>query len=429
MNRWVFKQRMDFLAAADGDRILFERGEGACLFDTGGARYIDLCNGFGAVTLGYNDPDIEAAVRGSLLNRSYSLQAPTRHVAELGEVLLEDFPRYDAVALFPGGTPALRAVAVMARRATGRRLILSAGYHGWDPMWAMGREPFAPNDEGVIDFFFIMEKLDEILEQRHREVAALVVSPDHSYFSADYYRRLGALCARYGILTVIDDVKCGYRYCVGSSLDDDLIRADLTVVAKGIANGARIAAILGRSEVLDHVGDACFTSFYDVYPALVATCTLRKVKAQDVPATIRRVGNLFIAGARERIAAASLPIVITGNGNLFQFAFETPALSEAFYRAAARHRLSLFRNDNQCPSFAFTEAICAEALERLEEVLGDLEARSLADTGAAVPPDQIFVAAAQQCDGCMEDADLERKLSWVREQCARAAAAPGGGEG
>lgn len=423
MSRWAFAQRMEFSTDADGNRILFERGEGAYLFDSGGARHIDLCNGFGAVTLGYNDPDVEAAVHASLRDRSYSLQVPTRHVAALADVVLEDFPRYDAVALFPGGTPALRAAAVMARRATGRRLIVSAGYHGWDPMWAPGAEPFEPNEEGVIDSFFILEKLSEILEQRHREVAAFVVSPDHSYFSADYYRRLGALCARYGILTVVDDVKCGYRYRVGPSLDDDMIRADATVVAKGIANGSRIAAILGPSELLQHVGDTLFTSFYDVHPALVATCTLRKVKARDVPAAIRRVGDRFIAGARERIAAADLPIVITGNGNLFQFVFATPALSEAFYRAAVRHGLSFFRNDNQCPSFAFTDAVCAEALGSLERVLGDLQALSLAEPRSAVPSERVFVTAVNQCEGCLEDATLERKLSWVREQFAQAEAA------
>jgi glutamate-1-semialdehyde aminotransferase len=422
MTRWAFCQRMDFPADGDGNRILFERGEGSYLFDSAGTRYIDFCNGFGAVTLGYNDPDVEAVIRRSLLSRSNSLQVPTKHLVELSEVLLEDFPRYDTIALLPGGTSALRTAAVMVRRLTRRQLIVSAGYHGWDPMWAMGTEPFVPNDEGVIDFFFILEKLSEILEQRHREIAALFLSPDHSYFSTDYYRRLGAMCAHYGILTVVDDVKCGYRYRIGPSLDDDLLRADIIVVAKGIGNGSRIAAIVGRSKMLEHIQDVCFTSFYDVLPAIVATCTLRKVKAHDVPAAIRRVGDRFIAGAREHIAAAGLPIIITGNGNLFQFVPGTPSLGEAFYHAAAQHRMLFFRNDNQCPSFAFTDAVCMEALERFEGVLDDLKSLSLADLGAGVRADQILATAANQCDGCMEAATLDSKLAWVREQFEAATA-------
>lgn len=417
MDRWFYTQAMNQLLDADGNRILIERGEGAFLYDHTGKSYIDFWNGFGAVTLGYGDEDLCAAVNALMSDGSYGVQLPSRHLGELGELLLGDFPGMDAAALFTGGTPALRAAAVMARRRTGKPLLLSAGYHGWDPMWGLAAEPFTPNQDQVIDFFFVLEELRTILSRCGTDIGALLLSPDRSYFSEAYYRELADLCAEHGLLVLIDDVKCGYRYRVGSSLPREVIAADAHIVSKGIANGARVAAMVGRQELMDEAADLCFTSFHDTHTAASAVATLTKLRRCEVPARIRVIGDRFIEGACERIQAAEVPMVITGNGNLFQFVCGD--VEDAFYRLATQHGLALFPEDNQCPSFALTELICDDALNRFEHVVQDLARTVPASLGAEVPSRRVMEAAFNQCDGCLQDASLQDKRAFLADVFAQ----------
>ncbi|MCX7747692.1 MAG: aminotransferase class III-fold pyridoxal phosphate-dependent enzyme [Clostridia bacterium] len=412
---WMYPQEMYYIEDKSGERIIFSGGEGAYLYDANGKNYIDFWNGFGSILLGYNDPDVVNAIKEIIDSKAFSLQAPTNYLNLLGDKILEDYPGKDSLAIYPGGTPAVRAAVQTAVNASKGDIILSAGYHGWDPMWEMSKAPFEPNGYGVIDFYFIPEKLEALAEKYRNRIAAVVISPDLSYFSEAYYKNIWKICKDHGLTTILDDVKCGYRYSIGPSLSPEVFPADMYIISKCIANGARISCVIGAKDMMEHIKYYCFTSFYDVFAAASAVCTLNKIKEKNVIREIRKVGDYFIKEAMKKMEEVKLPITIRGNGNLFQIVFEEEELSEAFYKESVENGLIFFKEDNQCISYAFTEEVCQEALNRLQKVLDVLSKRFPASLGKSVSKEQIFKTAYNQIDGCIEDMSYEDKIKFVKD--------------
>ena len=92
------------------------------------------------------------------------------------------------------------------------------------------------NDYGVVEFYFIPELLEKCIEM-YSDIALIIISPDYVYLKKDTLQRIVKLAKENDILLCCDDVKQGYRYRKGTSLElvtDE--KADLYTFAKGLAN-------------------------------------------------------------------------------------------------------------------------------------------------------------------------------------------------
>ncbi|RCX11127.1 neamine transaminase/2'-deamino-2'-hydroxyneamine transaminase/neomycin C transaminase [Anaerobacterium chartisolvens] len=408
-------QNMYSLKSRDGRNICFAGGDGCYLFDETGKEYVDLWNGFGSVLLGYNDEDIVKGFNYLISNRALSLQAPTSYLKQLSRLLLEDYPHKSQIGIFPTGTSAVRAATLAALQKTGKDFVLSSGYHGWDVMWSKGTRLFEPNSYGVIDFYYIIEKLEELVHLYKDRVAAVVVSPDFSYFGNAFYGKLFSICKENKLLIIVDDVKCGYRYAWGPSLSPEAFPADIYVVSKCIANGARISCLIGNEDIMKHISDFCFTSFFDIYSTASAVITLKKIKERNVQQKIREAGDRLILGVEQIIKKWGLPISITGNGNLFQFVLASSELSEAFYQQCTDNGIALYKDDNQCPSYAFDDNALRKVLSKFEEVLSSMALMFPGLLGKDIPIKRFHLAAYYQTDGCAEAMDYDEKVSLITE--------------
>jgi glutamate-1-semialdehyde aminotransferase len=153
------------------------QADGAYLLDEDGHRYIDLSNAFGSVLLGHADPVVTARLIDAV--RQAVPAAASLHWHErLAAQLLADTPGAESVAFFKTGTAATRAAVTAARRATGRRLVGSAGYHGHDPMWDFG-PPLDRSAEDVAHFYYVPHLLDLLITEHADELAAVILAPDH----------------------------------------------------------------------------------------------------------------------------------------------------------------------------------------------------------------------------------------------------------
>ncbi len=186
-------------------RPAFVRGEGAYLFTDRGERAIDLVNAFGSVTLGHAHPEVVAAVCATA---SAGVPASGHHLAaSVAERIAADTAPDAAVAFFKTGTEAVRSAAVAVRAVRQRPLLVSAGFHGWDDLWAAPTEPFTVTPAGVFDCFYVADALQRFLADRAHEVAAAVISPDYLHIATPRLRRLFEICREYDILTIADDVR------------------------------------------------------------------------------------------------------------------------------------------------------------------------------------------------------------------------------
>jgi glutamate-1-semialdehyde aminotransferase len=387
--------------------IIFCKASGAYLKDVDGRTYIDFSNGLGSVLLGHNDPDVNGCLVECLQGESDVLAGPSELHAEVAEQITRDLASDFGVVFFSSGTAAVRAGAAMLARITGRKVILSAGYHGWDPFWGAGPDILVPNVHGTVDFFFCLDYLHTLIARHNGEIAGVVFSPDYLYLDKAWYDEFFAICRKAGIHTLADEVKQGYRYGAGSSLVTVGQRADLCTFGKCLANGHLLACVAAPKPLLKYARDLVNTGFIERLPFVAAKATLDKIKRLEVQAQIRKHGDTFLAGISERLKASRLPIEIKGVGNLFQFVIGDQALEKAFYEEAIVSGLVLFAGDNQTPSYALMPAVVTEALQRISGVILRLETRFCSLRDVPVPQQARWLAAWRTMEGFPEKSVFE----------------------
>jgi adenosylmethionine-8-amino-7-oxononanoate aminotransferase len=271
-------------------------GKGIELFDSSGKTYIDASGGAAVSCLGHGHPDVLAAMHKQLDTLAYAHTGFfTSDVAEqLADRLIEDAPAgLDHVYLVSGGSEGVEAALKMARQyfvekgepqrrhIIGRRQsyhgntlgALAAGGNEWrrsqfrplliethhiDPCFA-----YRLQDAGESDAAYAARAAqgleDKILELGADQVIAFVAETVVGATAgavppvADYFKRIRAICDRYGVLLILDEVMCGMgRTGTLHACEQDGIAPDLLVIAKGLGGGYQpIGAVLLSAKIFE----------------------------------------------------------------------------------------------------------------------------------------------------------------------------------
>ena len=296
--------------------IAFSRAEGSKLWDVDGNEYIDYHAGFAPYVLGHNDPEVNAAVEGSLRRRQSNYgSGPTEVEGELARLFLKCVPSADRVQFFNTGSEATAQAVRVARSWTGREhlILIQGSYNGHHDAVAVnlmtsvenlgGRQvvgdeyPVVPITAGIpksqLRLLHPVEFNDleavEVLARRH-QIAALITEPVLQNIGvvkprSGYLAGLRELADRYGFLLVFDEVKTGFRTSLGGYQGLKALAPDLSTFGKAMANGYPIAALAGRRDYMDLAisGDpsqrVLVAGTYNCHPVPVAaaTATLRKL--------------------------------------------------------------------------------------------------------------------------------------------------------
>jgi adenosylmethionine-8-amino-7-oxononanoate aminotransferase len=271
-------------------------GKGIELFDQNGKSYIDASGGAAVSCLGHGHPDILAALHKQLDALAYAHTGFfTTEIAErLADRLVEDAPRgIDHVYLVSGGSEAIEAAIKMARQyfvekgQSQRRHIIARrqSYHGntlgalatggneWrraqfrplliethhiDPCYAYRLQATGESDA---DYAARAAQAleDKILELGSDQVIAFVAETVVGATLgtvppvADYFKRIRAICDRYGVLLILDEVMCGMgRTGTLHACEQDGISPDLMAIAKGLGGGYQpVGAVLLSGQIFD----------------------------------------------------------------------------------------------------------------------------------------------------------------------------------
>lgn len=367
-----------------------------------GKEYIDLASCYGSVILGHAHAQVTAAVV-SVVERG--AQCGGHHTAKLvAEQLANDVPLNDGrVAFFKTGTEAVRAAVGACRLATGRRLVISAGYHGWDTSWIRPVNSPRRNDEDVLDCFYVSSFLDQALRSTER-AAAFVISPEYIHLDHKILRELIDTARKHGIPIISDEVKQGYRRCRGPSISRIGAEADIYVYSKAIANGWPISAVVGRPEFLKHLEPRVSTLTFEGSSMAAALATLRLL-TPELYANFEAVADSLFAKLSDSLAASSLPISIYGDPFVFQFVCGDDALETGFYDACLRRGLVMFPRDAQTISAAFESSDVDEVINRFNTALACVIASFSDRVGQPVGPGRRRIAAFREMEGIFEPQD------------------------
>jgi glutamate-1-semialdehyde aminotransferase len=224
------------------------KGNGCHVWDTNGNKYIDFICGLGSNLLGYANEEITTAItrqaaRGSVLSLGTDLEV------EVAEKVKELFPFVERLRFLKTGSDACSAAIKIARAATGRRLVLSEGYHGWHDEFVS----LTPPANGVLRHPCI-SPLKNIETDIHGLIAAVIVEPiilDSSPRRIAWLHELRKKCTATGTLLIFDEVITGLRFPLFGVCNDANITPDLICLGKALGGGLPISVVAGKIDVME----------------------------------------------------------------------------------------------------------------------------------------------------------------------------------
>lgn len=252
------------------------RGEGCYVWDADGHRYLDLLAGIAVNTLGHAHPTLTGAVAAQLntlghISNFFTSPAQIGLAEKLLEIVTPDgAPAGSRVFLANSGTEAVEAAVklALAHGGPGRRrlLALEGAFHGRSlgalslTHKAAYREPFGQLPAQVDHLpFGDVAALEAAFADDGGAVAALVVEPVQGEAGVrplppGYLARARELTRARGALLVLDEVQSGmgrtgawmahHHPSIGGTGDGDLVVPDVVALAKGLAGGFPIGAIV-----------------------------------------------------------------------------------------------------------------------------------------------------------------------------------------
>lgn len=370
--------------------IYLASGQGSHVTDIDGNTYIDLVSGLGPVSLGYAHPAVDAAIRGQLATGIIS-SLPSPREVEVARLLADAIPCAEQVRFFKGGGEATAAAARVARRFTGRSLILNCGYRGWPDVWTA-----AANDGGVptelaasiASFPFNDREAVEALVTAHPgNVAAIAIDVQATEPEPGYLGWLRDLAHEIGAVLIFDEIVTGFRLARGGAQEYFGVTPDLAVFAKGMANGMPLAAVVGRSEVMAAMTDASISITYggEALSLAAAKAVLETYRDEPVIETLHARGAQLRAGLDAAARDAGIPFATHGFDPMSAMRFEgldtetdRDAWTFLVQEMAARGVL-LRRGGLNFVTYSHTEADIATIVSAAAEVF--LELRPLLAAG------------------------------------------------
>jgi glutamate-1-semialdehyde aminotransferase len=362
-------KRMNLLDDPAWFPTFFRRAEGPYAWDVDGTRYIDLIGGKGSVVLGYADERVDSAVRAAIADSSVTPLTSDLY-PRAARLVCECVDSIERVKFFRSGSEAVSAAVRLARVHTGRDTILTCGYHGWHDWLVVERS----EDERarVVEFFYDLERLHEVLARRGSEVAAVVVTPEPSLVAPDFVPRAAALAREGGALFVLDEIKSGFRFGTGGYQQHVGVRPDLTTFAKAVANGYALSGIGGRRDVMEAELETRISGTYETENVglAAALATIAALEALGFE-RLQRLYERFVRGVDELLADAGIGARCLGTGANAHVVFEDERDAVAFYRSAAAAGVTFYCFDDVHLTYAH-EAVLEELLAILRAVAASL---------------------------------------------------------
>jgi glutamate-1-semialdehyde 2,1-aminomutase len=320
-----------------------------------GNRFLDMSiGGIGATVLGYQDPDVDLAVKEAIgRGVASSLNCPEE--VELADLLCELHPWAEMVRFGRCGGEAMAIAVRIARAATGRDKVAFCGYHGWHDWYlaanlckenALGEHLISGLDPAgvpkvlagtALPFTYNDSKeLETIVANHGKELAAVIMEPIRSSPpEAGFLNRVRELADSCGAVLIVDEVSAGFRLNCGGAHLVLGFQPDVAVFSKALGNGYPISAVIGRTEVMEAAETSFIssTNWTDRIGPAAALAMIRKYRREHVHDHLVELGGALQDGWRCLGEKHGLPLHIGGIRPLSHFSFNVnePMIAKAYF--------------------------------------------------------------------------------------------------
>jgi glutamate-1-semialdehyde 2,1-aminomutase len=236
--------------------IMFERGEGARLWDVDGHEYRDFVSEQTAAIYGHNHPVIREAVL-QRLELGWNLGGHTSLEGEFAEILTARFPSIQRVRFVNSGTEANMFAIQLARNFTDRPAVLgfSGCYHGGFLTFAANTNPMNVPFDTVVAPYNDVDETAALIDRNAQRLACVIIEPMIGSggcipATRQFLSMLRERTRKHGILLIFDEVMTS-RLGPGGLQGITGVIPDLTSLGKYIGGGFSAGAFGGPAEIMD----------------------------------------------------------------------------------------------------------------------------------------------------------------------------------
>jgi len=247
-----------------------KKANGAYIWDEDNNRYIDFCNGYGALLLGHGRKEIVTSVTNQL-SKGTLYCTPTEAEIELSKLIIANFPSIDKVRLVnTGGEATMTAIRLVRGFTKKKKIIKFEGcYHGaHDSVLVKAGSGSAHNgisvSDGVLDEvskntlvvqYNNIEDLEKTI-RKNKDIAGVIVEPILANMGLilpekNFLYDLRKITKENNIPLIFDEVVTGFRVSPGGAQEHFGIKPDITTLAKALSNGFVISAVGGRKDIMN----------------------------------------------------------------------------------------------------------------------------------------------------------------------------------
>lgn len=371
------------------------RGEGARVFDSDGRVYVDGVSGIAVNALGHRDPQVVATIQAAAdglihVSNLYHTQPHALLARSLAEHSFAD-----RVFFCNSGTEAVEAALKFARKYARqsfgehktRIVAFTDSFHG-RTMGALSttatekyRAPFAPLVPGVrfAPFNDPLAAEDAITD----EVCAVIVEPVQGEggvhpATVDFLEHVRADCDRTGALLIFDEVQCGLARTGHLWAHQPYgVTPDLMTLAKPLANGLPVGAVLMTEQVADVMGPGDHGSTFAAGPLVcqVAQVVLDRVSDPGFLVDVRDKGQHLSARLSALVEASPLAGEVRGRG--LMWGIETTVEANPIIESGYGHGILVCSAGPNVvrllPPLTITRAELDHLVDRLEKAFDDVK--------------------------------------------------------
>jgi acetylornithine/N-succinyldiaminopimelate aminotransferase len=308
-------KKADVFIAATYKRlpVVLTRGEGCTLWDESGRAYLDFVAGIAVCNLGHAHPAVTLAVAEQAARLVHvSNLFYTQPQADVAALLVEN-SFADRVFFCNSGAEANEAAIKLARKYfyekgdsdRFRIVAMDKSFHGrtMATLSATGQEKIRKGFDPVLGGFDFVpfNDITGLKAKLDYRTAAVLLEPIQGEGgvrcpSAGYFETVRALCNETGTLLIFDEIQTGMgRTGRLFAYEHFGIEPDIMTLAKALANGLPMGAMLAREQVAEAFGPGSHATTFGGTPLVTAAshAVLRQMLENDIPETCRKAGAYF----------------------------------------------------------------------------------------------------------------------------------------
>ena len=321
--------------------VVLSRGEGVHVWDVEGKQYYDFLSAYSSVNQGHCHPKIVEALTKQSQTLTLTSRAFYNDMLGKYEKYVTEYFGFDKVLPINTGAEAVETALKVCRKWAyevkgidtnkAKIIVCKNNFHGRtttiisfsnDPV---ARKNFGPYTDGFIKIEYDnLQALEDTLESSS-EIAGFLVEPIQGEAgvyvpSDDYLSKAKALCEKYNVLFIADEVQTGIaRTGRMLAVDHENVKPDILVLGKALSGGIYpVSAVLANNEIMNVIRPGNHGSTYGGNPvaAAVAIAALQVVKDEQLTENAERLGILFRAEINKYIEQSKIVNLVRGKGLL-----------------------------------------------------------------------------------------------------------------